>query len=239
MPLTNLCSRLIVTGIRKPPSSRAWSLHSADPRDHHRASDPARLYRTRHEPSTKTRASRCRRHLPRAVSRIGADFTGCGPGSLLLLGMPGHPGMTHTGVVNPCASRDSKTTDVSLRPPRNPGCPEPARIARALSTRGAPTPQLPRLRNAFHPRILATSPLACAWSGPSRQRTVPELCTPWPAVRHAFTHSFCMLDTPRRDYSSRLDEPHAVYGILQLKAIFEHTHEHAKPQPQQQATSVR
>jgi hypothetical protein len=50
-----------------------------------------------------------------------------------------------------------------------------------------------------------------------RQRTVPELCTPWPAVRHAFTSSFCLLGTPRRDYSSKLDEPHAVYGILQLK----------------------
>jgi hypothetical protein len=27
------------------------------------------------------------------------------------LGMPGRPDMTHTGVVNPCTSRDSKTTD--------------------------------------------------------------------------------------------------------------------------------
>jgi hypothetical protein len=75
----NLCSRLIVTGIRKPPSSRAWSLRSADLRDLQRASDPARLYRTRHESSTKTRASRCRHHLPRVANRFGADFASCGP----------------------------------------------------------------------------------------------------------------------------------------------------------------
>jgi hypothetical protein len=38
------------------------------------------------------------------------------------------------------------------------------------------TPRLPRPRNAFYPRILVASPLAGARSGPSRQRTVPELC---------------------------------------------------------------
>ena len=79
MPLSNLCSRLVVRGIRKPPSSRAWSLRSFNLRDLHRASDPARLYRTRHEPSTKTLASRCRQHLPRVANRFGADVASCGP----------------------------------------------------------------------------------------------------------------------------------------------------------------
>jgi hypothetical protein len=36
----------------KPPSSRAWSLRSSNLRDLPRTSDSARLYRTRHEPST-------------------------------------------------------------------------------------------------------------------------------------------------------------------------------------------
>jgi hypothetical protein len=42
--------------------------------------------RTRHactgrdtESSTKTRASRCRHHLPRVANRFGADFASCGP----------------------------------------------------------------------------------------------------------------------------------------------------------------
>jgi hypothetical protein len=79
MPLTNLCSRLFVTGARRTPRSRAWSLHSADPRDLHRASNPAHLYRTRHDPSTRPQASRCRHHLPRVASRFGADVTSCDP----------------------------------------------------------------------------------------------------------------------------------------------------------------
>jgi hypothetical protein len=60
-----------------PPSSRAWSSHSSDPRDLRRASDPARLYRTRHEPSTTALASRCRHCHPRVANRIGADFASC------------------------------------------------------------------------------------------------------------------------------------------------------------------
>jgi len=79
MPRTNLCSRLIVTGARRTPRSRSWSFRSAEPRDLHRASDPARLYRTRHDLSTRPQASRCRHHLPRVASRFGADVTSCDP----------------------------------------------------------------------------------------------------------------------------------------------------------------
>jgi hypothetical protein len=79
MSLTNLCSRLNVRGIRKPPSSRAWSLRPADPRDLNQASDPARLYRTRQDPSTSTQVSRCRHHLPRVASRFGVELTSCDP----------------------------------------------------------------------------------------------------------------------------------------------------------------
>jgi hypothetical protein len=96
----------------KPPSSRAWSSRSADPRDLDRASDPARLYRTKHDPSTSTQANRCRYHLPRVASRFGADFASCGPVASTLAGSPGRPKQTHAGVINPCASRDCKTTGV-------------------------------------------------------------------------------------------------------------------------------
>jgi len=64
---------------------------------------------------------------------------------------------------------------------------------------------------------------------PSRQRSVPELCRPGLSFDTGSQRSFCVLDAPGRDYSSKLDEPHAVYGILQLKAICEHTHDHSKP----------
>lgn len=40
---------------------------------------------------------------------------------------------------------------------------------------------------------------------------------PWPDVRHAFAHSLCVLGTSRNDYSSRREEPHAVFRLLQLK----------------------
>lgn len=100
------------------------------------------------------------------------------------LGTPGNPGMTRAGVFNRCTRRDSKITDVSVHPQNKPGCPVPARRARALSAYGAPTPQLPKLRNAFLPQILMTSLLAGARSGPSRQRSVP-----------GFGHPGLMLDT--------------------------------------------
>jgi hypothetical protein len=63
----------------RPTSSRARSLHSCNPRDLSRASDSARLYRTKHEPSTKTRASHCWHHLPRVANRFGAELASCGP----------------------------------------------------------------------------------------------------------------------------------------------------------------
>lgn len=66
------------------------------------------------------------------------------------------------------------------------------------------------------------------------ERTLQTTISTWvwpprPDVRHAFTHSLCMLGTPRCDCSSKLGEPRAVYGILQLITIFEHTREHSKP----------
>lgn len=126
------------------------------------------------------------------------------------------PKQTHAGVVNPCASRDCKTTGVPGHHRVNPGCPESARRLEPFPHAVHQTPQLPELVDAFLPRILTAPPFAGAPGDSIRQRTVPELCTPWPAVRHAFTSSFCLLDTPCFDYSSKLDEPHAVYGILQL-----------------------
>lgn len=41
-------------------------------------------------------------------------------------GMPGHPDMTRTGVVNPCTSRDDKTTDVPFLLPTQPRLPSAA-----------------------------------------------------------------------------------------------------------------
>jgi hypothetical protein len=132
------------------------------------------------------------------------------------LGMSSLPDMTHAGVINPCKSRDSSTTDVSFTPKPDPSCPGAAPTARALSTRDAPTPQLPRLRNAFHlPILVIRSSLALRTTIQTTFST--RVLPPWPDVRHALTHSLCVLGTPRNDYSSCRDGPHAVFRLLQLK----------------------
>ena len=114
MPLTNLCSRLIVTGIRKPPRSRAWSLRSADLRD---PLEP----RTRHASTERDTSRPRRRGLAVAGitclewrNRFGADLPAVAP-KPPPHGISGCSDMTRTGVVNPCTSRDSKTTDASFR----------------------------------------------------------------------------------------------------------------------------
>lgn len=138
------------------------------------------------------------------------------------LGMPGLPDMTHAGVISPCTSRDNSTTDVPFTLQSNPGCPEPARTARTSSARGAPTPQLPRLRNAFYlPILVIRSSLALRTTLQTTFST--RVLPPWPDVRHAFAHSLCVLDTPRNDYSPERDEPHAVRRLLQLNDLRTHS----------------
>jgi hypothetical protein len=144
-------------------------------------------------------------------------------------GLPGQTRRDSYGRCQPCTSRDNRTADAPFANRREAGCPASNRRARALSTRGAPTPQLPRLRNAFHPQSLENRPSLAL--GVTHQITpFTRALPPWPGVRHAFTHRSCALDRPRLDYSSWRGKPQAVYGFLQLKTIFEHTHEYAKPQ---------
>jgi hypothetical protein len=84
-------------------------------------SDSARLYRARHKPSTETRASRCRHHLPRVANRFGAGCTSC---DLAISTSRGRlEGVTRAGVVSRCTSRDSKITGASLHPPSRPRLP--------------------------------------------------------------------------------------------------------------------
>ena len=124
--------------------------------------------------------------------------------------------MTHAGVINPCVSRDSTTTDVPFTLQPVPSCPGPDRTARTLSTCGAPTPQLPRLGNAFPlPILVIRSSLALRTTLQTIFST--RVLPPWPDIRHAFTHRVCALGTLRNDYSPRRDEPHAVNRLLQLK----------------------
>ena len=151
------------------------------------------------------------------------------------LGMPRvSPDMTHAGVINPCTSRDSSTTDVPFTFQPNSGCPEPNRTARTLSTRGAPTPQLPRLRNAFHlPILVIRSSLALRTTLQTTFST--RVLPPWPDVRHAFAHRLCVLDTPHTGYSPRCDEPHAVFRLLQLKRSSNTPTRAPNPSIQQQA----
>jgi len=131
-------------------------------------------------------------------------------------GMLGRPSKLVRALSTLARAEDSEATDAPFTNRATPGCPEPARRARALSARDAPTPRLPRLGNVFHPRILAAYPLAGARSDLQTTNN-PRLCTPGPAVRHAFTHSGCALDSTRRGYSPKPAEPHAVNGILHLK----------------------
>jgi hypothetical protein len=130
--------------------------------------------------------------------------------------MPGFADITRAGVVGLCASRANSTPDAPFAPRISSGHPDSARAARTLSTRGAPTPRLPRLRDAFHPPVLSVrSSLALR---ATLQTTVStRALPPGPDVRHAFTHSACVLDTPRSGYSPLRDEPHAACRLLQLK----------------------
>jgi hypothetical protein len=109
---------------QKPLSSRAWSSRPAALRDLDRASDPARLYRTKHAPSTNTQASRCRHHLPRVASRFGADFASCGSVASTLSGCLGCPDRLTRALSTLVRAETAKPlTSLYLR--SDPGCPEP------------------------------------------------------------------------------------------------------------------
>lgn len=100
----------------RPPSSRAWGLRPAALRDLYWASYPARLYRTRHKPSTKALASRCRHDQPRVMNRFGAGFTSCDLSSLQpFQGAAWSPGRTRTGVIS--LVRDETAKPLTFRIP--------------------------------------------------------------------------------------------------------------------------
>jgi hypothetical protein len=109
-----------------------------------------------------------------------------------------------------------------------PGCPVPARRARALSTCGAPTPQLPKLRNAFLPKILSTSLLAGARSEPSRQRSVPGLGHPGLTFDTLSHTSLCARHTVLRLFIEARRATCRLWDSA-TETIFEHTHKHSKP----------
>lgn len=98
----------------KPSSSRAWSLRSSNLRDLHRASDSARLYRTRHNRPRRRRIAVA--GITCLEWRIGlAPYSPAVGRKPPPFGMSGYPDMTRTGVINPCTRRDNKTTDVPFR----------------------------------------------------------------------------------------------------------------------------
>jgi hypothetical protein len=108
--------------------------------------------------------------------------------------------------------------------------------ARTLSTCGAPTPQLPRLRNAFHPSILAGLSLLAL--GSTLQTTpLPEFCHPG-LVFDTRSRTVCALDPPRVRLFTAARRATCRLWASATETIPEHTHESTKPQLQRQAAVV-
>jgi hypothetical protein len=146
--------------------------------------------------------------------------------------------MTHAGVINPCVSRDSSTTDVPFALQPDPSCPGADRTARTLSTRGAPTPQLPRLRHAFHLSILVIrSSLALRTTLQTIIST--RVLPPWPDIRHAFTHRLCVLGTPRNDYSPGREGHMPSIGFCNLNDLRTHPRGRQTPASNSKLLSAR
>jgi hypothetical protein len=176
------------------------------------------LYRTRHEPSTTALASRCRHRHPRVANRYGADFASCSLGASSLLGCPAFSFRTLLMRALSALARAETTRllrSLSLSEPP-PVARRSTRRARTLSTRDAPNTTASQAPGHLPPIDPSGSLLAGAQS--DLQTTCStRVLPPWPAVRHAFTRSICVLGTPHAGSSPECDEPHAPYGLLQLK----------------------
>jgi hypothetical protein len=190
MPLSNFCSRLVVTRIRQVSNSRARGLHRSDRRD---LFPPLRSRvdaSTETKPSTTAPNSRCRHLRPQVVTRLTArrPATATFPAS----GVPKGLRSSRRQLASALSAEHqlgAATANAPCRSLRSTRFPEPPRE----SQNPPPSRRVNGERSSSPGRLPSAGPIGSAPRSRSGRApwaaTSPPAWPPEPSFRHAFTHN--------------------------------------------------